>query len=101
MCSVGMHDGRVADEDITASSEFDHNHNPRYARIYLQQSIASSSMASWASKNGISFSLHLHRRTSTWLQSFSLFSNINTVLSILSILLWFAASKTQKYACSI
>ena len=53
MCSVGVKDGRVADEDMTASSSWDANHGPQYGRLYNQVSFSKPSyMGAWAAGAG-------------------------------------------------
>ena len=45
---LGMEDGRIPDSSITASSEWDHYHGPRYARLNHQQ--ANPIKGAWSAK---------------------------------------------------
>jgi len=48
-----MKDGRVADEEITASSMLKADHGPEYARLDNQRSFSYPSyMGGWAAKTG-------------------------------------------------
>ena len=46
-CAVGMKDGRVLDQDISASSNWDERHADRFARLDFQK--GPNSIGAWSS----------------------------------------------------